>query len=122
MILKNCTLFDMAAIEGEQRDLRIENGKITLVAPSIEPAAGEEVIDAAGRIVTPGFIDTTSCVGIQNQMYRFDGNDANEVGGNTIMPHLRGLDAINTQDTGFRQCRAGGIFTPWHILRYCSSE
>lgn len=111
MILKNCTLFDMAAIEGEQRDLRIENGKITLVAPSIEPAAGEEVIDAAGRIVTPGFIDTTSCVGIQNQMYRFDGNDSNEVGGNTIMPHLRGLDAINTQDTGFRQCRAGGITT-----------
>ena len=37
-------------------DVLIENGKIAAVQPSIE--ADSEVIDAAGRIVIPGFIDS----------------------------------------------------------------
>ena len=39
-----------------KQDIYIENGKITALAPQL-PAVDAEVIDAAGRLVFPGFID-----------------------------------------------------------------
>ncbi|MGI5864962.1 MAG: 5'-deoxyadenosine deaminase [Myxococcales bacterium] len=37
-------------------DLRIEDGRIAAIAPSLEPRAGEKVIDATDRAVVPGFV------------------------------------------------------------------
>jgi 5-methylthioadenosine/S-adenosylhomocysteine deaminase len=39
-------------------DVLIEDGKITEVAPKIEPGDEVQVIDASGKFVLPGFIDT----------------------------------------------------------------
>ncbi len=41
-------------------DVRIEGDAIVEVGPSLTPRGGERVIDAAGRIVAPGFIDMHS--------------------------------------------------------------
>jgi imidazolonepropionase len=38
-------------------DLRCEGPTITDIAPSLTPRTGEEVLDAAGRLVTPGLVD-----------------------------------------------------------------
>ena len=38
-------------------DVAIRGGKIARVAPTIDPAGWREVIEADGRIVTPGFVD-----------------------------------------------------------------
>ncbi len=38
-------------------DVRIADGIISAIAPRIPPEAGERIIEAAGRIVSPGFID-----------------------------------------------------------------
>ena len=38
-------------------DLRIEGGTITEMGTTLEPASGDETIDAAGLYVLPGFID-----------------------------------------------------------------
>lgn len=40
-----------------QADLRAEGGKITEIGPSL-PALGSQVLDAKGKLVFPGFIDT----------------------------------------------------------------
>ncbi len=43
---------------GERRaDVRIADGAITEVADAIEPANDDEVIDAGGLVVSPGFVD-----------------------------------------------------------------
>ena len=41
-------------------DVRIDGDAIVEVGPSLTPRAGERVIDAAGRVVAPGFIDMHS--------------------------------------------------------------
>lgn len=56
MLIKNCRLLDKDFIF-RMADLRFEGEKITEIAGSIEPMAGEEVMDAAGRKVIPGLID-----------------------------------------------------------------
>jgi len=38
-------------------DIRISAGKIAEVAENITPAAGEQIIDAAGKVVMPGLVD-----------------------------------------------------------------
>ena len=53
LIIRNATLAD-----GRRGiDIAIKDGKIAEVAPAIEAAAGE-TIDAAGRLVTPPFVDS----------------------------------------------------------------
>jgi dihydroorotase len=43
---------------GERRaDVRVADGRVAEVADGLRPHAGEEVIDAAERIVCPGFVD-----------------------------------------------------------------
>ncbi len=39
-------------------DLRVVDGVFTEIAASLEPAAGEEVIDAAGKLLLPPFIES----------------------------------------------------------------
>ncbi len=47
----------VSSTETIRADIRIENGKILEVAPSLDPRAGEEVVDATGLKVMPGVID-----------------------------------------------------------------
>ena len=39
-------------------DIAVKDGKIALVAPDIDQSLAKEVIDASGKLVTPGLIDT----------------------------------------------------------------
>jgi 5-methylthioadenosine/S-adenosylhomocysteine deaminase len=41
-----------------QGDVLVEGTKIVAVGPNLKPGSGAGVIDATGRIVMPGFIDT----------------------------------------------------------------
>ena len=52
-------------------DVRIEDGKIAAVAPSL-PADGAQVIEAAGRVVAPGFIDLHCHLRDPGQEYKED--------------------------------------------------
>ncbi|HRE02779.1 MAG TPA: hypothetical protein PLV68_15875, partial [Ilumatobacteraceae bacterium] len=43
---------------GEQRaDVRVRDGRVTEVAEGLTADAGETVLDAAGCVVSPGFVD-----------------------------------------------------------------
>ena len=52
-------------------DVRIEDGKIAAVAPGL-PADGAQVIEAAGRVVAPGFIDLHCHLRDPGQEYKED--------------------------------------------------
>ena len=58
MIIKNGQIADPAAKRLYFSDLRIEDGKILEISPSLTPRTGEEVLDAEGLIVAPGLVDT----------------------------------------------------------------
>ena len=57
LIVKNGLLIDGTGSPARKADVRIRDGLVTEVGPDLEPA-GEEVVDAAGAFVTPGFIDS----------------------------------------------------------------
>ena len=58
-LVKNGWIVDGSGNPGFKGDVLLDGGVIAKVAPSIEEA-GAEVIDAAGLVVAPGFIDTHS--------------------------------------------------------------
>jgi 5-methylthioadenosine/S-adenosylhomocysteine deaminase len=58
LVRGGCVLtLDRSLGDLERADVLIEDGRITAVAPDID-AAGGEVVEAAGKIVMPGFVDT----------------------------------------------------------------
>lgn len=54
-VLKNGQVLN-ASGELENKDVLIQNGKVNLIADSIEVTSGEE-FDATGKLIAPGFID-----------------------------------------------------------------
>lgn len=66
------------------------------------------VINAQGKWVFPGFIDAHCHLGIGEEIYRFEGDDLNEMS-DPLTPEMRVIDGINPEDEGFRDARLGGI-------------
>lgn len=53
-------LIDGTGGAARRADVRVSDGHIVEIGPSLPALAGERAIDATGRVVTPGFIDTHS--------------------------------------------------------------
>lgn len=112
LIIKDCNLINMAGIYEEKKDILVENGKIADVVDYADEKnyPGAEVISAEGKIVTPGFVEPHCQVGVVEQIYRFEGNDGDEIDG-PILPQLRAMDAVNPEDEGFEMAIRGGVTT-----------
>jgi imidazolonepropionase-like amidohydrolase len=67
-----------------------------------------KIINASGKWILPGFIDAHCHVGIGEEIYRYEGDDLNEMT-DPLTPELRAIDGINPEDEGFRDARLGGV-------------
>lgn len=105
-IIKNGTLISMAGIYKEKYDVAVENGKIVKVEKEIVPGEGDSVIDAAGKLITPGFIEPHCHLGVIDT----DGQDGNEMTG-PIHPELRAIDAIDFHSELFDKALHAGVTT-----------
>ncbi|NBX28909.1 amidohydrolase [bacterium] len=87
----------------ERGTVVVAGGKIVAVGSAATTAVppDAERIDATGKVIMPGLVDTHSHVG------GGWGGDASS----PIQPDVRILDSINVRDAGFRKCRAGGLTT-----------
>ena len=88
-----------------------ENGKITAVG-SMEELTGEtdQVLDAQGGHILPGFIDAHCHLGLFGDSLGFEADDGNE-STDPCTPQLRALDGVNPLDRCFAEARAGGVTT-----------
>tara|TARA_R110002110_G_scaffold414122_1_gene643082 strand:- start:23274 stop:25004 length:1731 start_codon:yes stop_codon:yes gene_type:complete len=57
-IIRNGTVVDGTGAPAFAADVRIRDGVITAVAPGLQPEPGEDVVDASGCHVAPGFIES----------------------------------------------------------------
>jgi imidazolonepropionase-like amidohydrolase len=108
LLIKNGTVYTMDAQGIIEADVLIEAGKIKAVEKTIEQTADMDVIDAAGKLVFPGFIDAHTHLGLWEDAIGFEGADGNEIT-HPITPQLRAIDGINPLDRTFEEAREGGV-------------
>ncbi len=110
MLIQHGMVYDCVHREPYEADLRLENGRIVEIAPDLSPKAGEEVINAIGLRVYPGFIDAHSHLGLDNYGMGYEGRDYNEMN-DIVSSQLRGIDGFNPQELGVGKALAGGVTT-----------
>lgn len=77
-------------------------GKITAVGDENTPIpAGAEIVNAEGKSLLPGFVDTHSHLG--------EGSGGDQ--SSALNPEVRIFDAVNARSDGFMRALAGGITT-----------
>ncbi|MGF7059817.1 amidohydrolase [Brassicibacter mesophilus] len=108
LLIKNAKIYTMADKNYENGSILIENGKIKEIGNDIVAPLDTEVIDAEGRMVTPGFIDAHCHLGMWESGIGFEGDDGNEMV-DPVTPHLRAIDGINPMDISFKEAYEGGV-------------
>ncbi|MFH5881460.1 amidohydrolase [Liberiplasma polymorphum] len=110
IIIKNARLYTMEDIYNELGFIAIKDGKILEVGREFnaENYEGYDIIDAEGKIVTPGLVDPHCHIGVMEEAIQFEGNDTNEMT-NPIYPELRGLDSVFPNDMAFGYTYKSGI-------------
>ena len=96
----------------ERGVLIVRGGKIDAVGPesAVSIPQGARLIDASGKVIIPGIVDSHSHIGIGPRPAVPANEDVNE-GTGPIQPGLRAMDAIYPADPGIRMALAGGITT-----------
>lgn len=88
----------------------MDGGKILAVGRDLQAPEGCEVIDAGGRLVTPGCVDAHCHIGLDNESMGWEGMDYNEIV-DPVTPQLRAVDSINPMDEAFANALQGGVTT-----------
>ena len=60
LLIKNAQVVDGTGAPGRRADVRVAGDTIAAVGDNLAPQPGERVIDAAGKVLAPGFIDMHS--------------------------------------------------------------
>jgi imidazolonepropionase-like amidohydrolase len=111
LLIKNGHVKTMAGTEFENGSVLIDdNGKIVEVGENLSAPEGAQVIDAQGRLVTPGCVEAHCHIGLDNEGMGWEGMDYNEIT-DPITPQMRAIDSINPQDEAFGNAIAGGVTT-----------
>ncbi|KAI8972060.1 hypothetical protein BDF20DRAFT_915791 [Mycotypha africana] len=95
-------------------DVYIQNGLITAVGADLDVHITDKektrIIDAGGRVVTPGIIDMHSHMTVDSLTGLKATDDTNEMTTPTT-PYVRVIDALSPTDPGLKIVASGGITT-----------
>jgi len=109
LLIKNGHIKTMAGPELPNGCILIDDcGKIAAIGENLEAPQGAQVIDAGGRLVTPGCVDAHCHIGLDNEACGWEGMDYNEIV-DPITPQMRAIDSIYPQDEAFGNALRGGV-------------
>ena len=107
LLIKNGHIKPITAEEIENGCVLVDdNGKIAAIGKNIAAPAGATVIDAEGRLVTPGCVEAHCHTGLEGIATRE--NDYNEIL-NPITPNVQALDGIDPTEEGLKDALMGGV-------------
>ncbi|HUQ49593.1 MAG TPA: amidohydrolase family protein [Terriglobales bacterium] len=101
-VIKNGTILTVTHGTIENGSILIRNGKIAEVGKTVNAPANARVIDATGKFVMPGIVDSHSHTGLNG--------DVNELT-SVIGPHMMMADAFDYTDKNIYHALAGGTTT-----------
>ena len=87
----------------------IVNGKINAVGTSVAIPAGAQRIDATGKIVTPGFVNSSTQLGVQEVSQVNDTRDMSARGKDNIAAAFTVWDGLNPNSVMMAPARKEGI-------------
>ena len=109
LLIKNGKVKTMAGADIENGYVLIDNeGKIASVGAEITETPEMTVIDAEGRLVTPGCVEAHCHIGVHNSAMRWEGADFNERS-DPLTPQMRAIDGINPIDETFPLALKHGV-------------
>jgi len=91
LVIKNARILTVTRGVIEKGHILIRNGKIDDVGMDIEIPADAEILDAEGKLVTPGLIDSHSHLGLGPSGGVTEDNE----GSDPVTPQLRIIDSIH---------------------------
>ena len=107
LLIKNGHIKPITAPEIKNGCILIDdNGKIAQIAEKIDAPAGATVIDAEGRLVTPGIVEAHCHIGLDGIATREKDYNENL---NPIVPNVQALDAIDPTEEGLKNAIMGGV-------------
>ena len=102
VVIKNATVMTVTHGNIKNGAVYIKDGKIAAVGETVDAPAGATVIDAGGKYVTPGIVDSHSHIALDD-----DVNEATS----PITPQMMMKDAFDYQDKAIYRALAGGVTT-----------
>ena len=109
-LIRNATILTASGPAIERGSILLQNGKIAAVGQSVTAPADALVIDASGKWLTPGVIDTHSHLGV----YAAPGIESLSDGNESTSPNTAEVSAEHSiwpQDPQFGLALAGGVTT-----------
>lgn len=111
LLIKNAHIKTMAGTELANGCILVDdNGKIVQIAEEISVSQDVQVVDAGGRLTTPGCVEAHCHIGLQDAGIRWEGADFNE-STDPVTPQMRAIDSIYPQDEAFANAVRGGVTT-----------
>jgi imidazolonepropionase-like amidohydrolase len=109
LVVRNARIYPIAGEIIPNGALLVENGKVAAVGATIAIPTGARIIDARGKSVIPGIVESHSHMGMKRLWTPTD-LDNNELSG-PINARTRAIDSIDTTDPAFPIALAAGITT-----------
>lgn len=109
-LIRGATVLTGTGTRLDGSDVLIVNGRIEAVGKDLHAPDGANVIDAAGRWVTPGIIDIHSHLGVYPSPGLKGLSDGNELT-SPVTPNVWAEHSIWPQDPGFETALEGGVTT-----------
>ena len=110
VLIRGGTVMTAAGEEIEGGDVLLVDGRIESVGVGLDAPAGATVIEADGRFVTPGIIDTHSHLGVYPSPSVEGMGEGNEAT-NPVTAEVWAEHGVWPQDPGFWRALAGGVTT-----------
>ncbi len=107
-VIRNGRIHDAVKEEAYVADILVKDGKICGIGTDFP--ADDDVIDASGKNIYPGFVEAHAHLGLDGYGIGFEGHDYNEMN-DICTPHLRAIDSFNPLDPSVKKAALGGITT-----------
>jgi imidazolonepropionase-like amidohydrolase len=102
VLIKNAIVMTVTHGDIQNGSVYIKDGKIAAVGDNVSAPATAIVIDAGGKVLTPGIIDSHSHIALDD-----DVNEATS----PVTPQMMMIDAFDYQDKAIYRGLAGGVTT-----------
>jgi len=102
VVIKNAIVTTVTHGEIQNGSVYIKDGKIVAVGENVNAPSSATVIDAGGKYLTPGIIDSHSHIALDD-----DVNEATS----PVTPQMMMMDAFDYQDKAIYRALAGGVTT-----------